>query len=325
MPRDFRFDIARAVCMCYIIAVLHLSQYFGLQYYIYGTYIGRLITFSCLGLFTFMSGYLIGKKNDFTSSSIAHIFKFYKKRFIRIYPLFFLATLLLYIIGFNGLIPSVYGLLGIASFVVRQPKTLWYVSMLIIFYLLTPLINRNSLGYKTIISGLIVMLFGFLKLFIQVDARFIFNLFFYCLGLIMATVDCDFLSKTDGSNQRTHLLTVFFYVTLILITNRFFSNSITMLAVGALGVAALFSLSCLLSKIKNQSFEKTVGFVSYASMVCYMFHRFFYWCGLEVFTPESLFLKAVYLVFVFVLGLVISYFVQKGYDRIVSNTKNSNR
>lgn len=45
MPQDFRFDIARAICMCYIIAVLHLSQYFGLQYYIYETYIGRLITF----------------------------------------------------------------------------------------------------------------------------------------------------------------------------------------------------------------------------------------------------------------------------------------
>lgn len=193
--------------------------------------------------------------------------------------------------------------------------------MLIIFYLLTPLINRNSNRYKVIISGLIVLLFCFLKLFIQVDTRFIFNLFFFYLGLIMATVDCGFLNNIDGSNQQTHILTVGLYIILILLTNVFFQNSITMLVVSALGVAAIFSFSCLLSKIKNQTFVKTIGFVSSASMVCYMFHRFYYWVGLKVLSPDAIVPKTICLITVFTIGLVFSFFIQKRYDHIIQKSE----
>lgn len=325
MQRDFRFDIARAVSMCYIIAALHLSQYLGLQYYIYETYIGRLITFSCLGLFTFMSGYLIGGKYDFTpstDSTTKSILLFYKKRFVRIYPLFLVATILLYVIGFNKLKASIGGLLGIAPFVAQQPKTLWYISMLMIFYLITPLVNRKSIWWKVLISTGFILLFGLLKLFIHVDIRFIFNLFFYCLGLVMSGIKIGYISKTDHSNIWFHIVIIVAFVAVLLLTNRWFPNSISFFSVSALGVVALFSLSNLLSNIHNKAFFKIVGFVSYASMVCYMFHRFFYWVGLELCSPAETIWKIVYLEIVFIFGLVVSYFIQCGYDRIfVKKTK----
>ena len=325
MERDIRFDIARALSMCYIIAVLHLSQYLGQEYYIYETFIGRLVTFSCLGLFTFMSGYLIGKKYDFTLSNgnkqIKNILSFYKKRFIRIYPLFIVATILLYVIGFNGLKPSVYGMVGIAPFVTDAPKTLWYVSMLIIFYLLTPVINRNSIKWKTMISSILIVVFCLMKLFFYVDIRFIFNLFFYCFGLIISTTRWCYISQDEHSSIKLHVAIFLAYIVLLLLANYYLPNSIVLLSVASLGVLSLFSFSCLLAKIKSQYFVKVIGFVSYASMACYMFHRFYYWCGLAVFAPETIAIKTIYLVFVFVVGLAISYFVQKGYDNIVRYVK----
>ena len=325
MERDFRLDIARAVCMCYIIAILHLSQYLGAEHYIYESFIGRLITFSCLGLFTFMSGFLIGRKYNFTPTDHSQkneILRFYKKRFVRIYPLFFLATILLCLIGFNSPLASLWGLLGVAPFVTHQPKTLWYVSMLIIFYLITPLVNRNSTRWKIMVSAGLVFLFALLKLVIPVDTRFIFNLFFYCLGLILSGIGTRYLNKTDHSLDWLHLAVIVGFVILLLLTNHYFQNSITLLSVGALGVMAFFSLSNLLSHIHNIVFYKLIGFVSYASMVCYMFHRFFYWAGLKLFTPGINRELVLWLLIIFMVGLVISYFIQKGYDYILTSRNN---
>lgn len=64
--RDYRFDVARVVCMTYIVAFMHLYAYIypeGKETF----YIPACKTFtdSCLGLFTFISGYLLGKKYQF--------------------------------------------------------------------------------------------------------------------------------------------------------------------------------------------------------------------------------------------------------------------
>lgn len=325
--RDIRFDIARAVCMCYIIAVLHLSQYLGIEHYIYETYIGRLVTFSCLGLFTFMSGYLIGKNNDFTPSKQSSeaptqkAFAFYKKRFLRIYPLFFIATVLLWLIGFNDLLPSVFGLLGVAPFVAYQPKTMWYISMLIVFYLITPLINRYSIKWKIAMSFCLLIVFGVAKLVMHVDTRFLFNFFFYCLGLVLSGVNYAYIHDADYLNIKKHVVVIIVFIALTLLTNRYFSKSVALLSVGALGVWALFSLSCLMARIKNQRFVKVIDFASYASMVCYLFHRFYYWVGLSLCDPEKMMVKVVLLIVVFAVGLVISYFIQKGYDKIVQHVE----
>lgn len=315
--RDFRLDIARALCMCYIIAALHLTQYLGVEHYIYETFVGRLVTFACLGLFTFMSGYLIGSRYDFERPEIK-VLTFYKKRIIRFYPLFFVATLLLYLIGFNSLRSSAFGLLGLAPFVADQPKTLWYISMLMILYLLTPLINRKDLKWKIGISLVLVALFTGLKLWLPIDTRFIFNLFFYCLGLIAANVNIKYLKETEHPQWGIHIGIMALFAVTTILTNRWMQNTPAMLLAAAIGVFALFSLSCTLEKITWKPFRQLMGFVSYASMVCYLFHRFFYWAGLSLYAPTDNAVKTLYLIGLFIIGLIVSYFIQKAYDRIVN-------
>lgn len=318
--RDFRLDIARALCMCYIIAALHLSQYLGLKYYIYETYIGRLITFSCLGLFTFMSGYLIGGRYDFNRTE-TKVITFYKKRIVRFYPLFVIATILLYLIGFNNLSSSIYGLIGLAPFVIQQPKTLWYISMLMILYLLTPLINRKGMVWKIGISAILVTLCLGLKLLLFVDTRFIFNLFFYCLGLIMANVNIQYLKEIEHPKWGIHISIIVLFVVVTCLSNHWMQNTPMQLFIAAIGVFAIFSLSCIFERITWKPFRRIMAFVSYGSMVCYLFHRFFYWAGLCIYNPVSVTSKTLYLIGVFIIGLVVSYFIQKIYDNIVNRSK----
>lgn len=83
MERDYRFDVARVICMTYIVAFLHLYGY------IYDTISANVIPWcrilcdSCLGLFTFISGYLLGKKYNFGTDG-SRIKDFYFNRVIRI-------------------------------------------------------------------------------------------------------------------------------------------------------------------------------------------------------------------------------------------------
>ena len=139
--RDYRFDVARVVCMTYVIFV-HLYDY------VYNVKVGTaiveipslaIIVDACLGLFTFISGYLLGSKYIFVKQS-DNIWEFYKKRILRIFPLFILSAVVLWLIGINGTRQTLNGLLCISPFVTPRPKTLWYIPVILLCYAVTPII-----------------------------------------------------------------------------------------------------------------------------------------------------------------------------------------
>ena len=86
------------------------------------------------------------------------------------------------------------------------------------------------------------------------------------------------------------------------------------MALGAIGVFVIFFVSEGISKICGQ---KIVYLISYASMACYMFHRFFYWVGESVWNPSDTTIKWIYMAgLVFPVMLVLSYLIQKTYDNM---------
>lgn len=153
MERDYRFDVARVLCMTFIVAFLHLYGY------IYDAVSANVIPWcrilcdSCLGLFTFTSGYLLGKKYCFGQGE-TKIKDFYINRVVRIIPLFLLASLALWLIGFNGTRATIYGILCLSPFLTPSPMTLWYIPVIIICYLITPIISRKDVRWR-ICSGFI--------------------------------------------------------------------------------------------------------------------------------------------------------------------------
>lgn len=113
--REYRFDVVRVICMTYIVTYVHLYENIYPQDRM-TTYVPASIAMAhvCLGLFSFVSGYLLGKKYSFGNQGNGNVWLFYKKRFLRIFPLFVLSSITLWLIGFNNADATWNGLLCIS-------------------------------------------------------------------------------------------------------------------------------------------------------------------------------------------------------------------
>ncbi len=289
--RDIGFDTARGLCMIYIVGILHLSGYIGEAVSVFGRYyvchqptwnIWMMIMDACLGLFSFISGWFIGGKYVFEKGSSELIKTFYKKRLIRVYPLFFVASITLFLIGINAKRATFYGLIGLSPFVVVRPLTLWYIAVIMICYLITPFVNRISLKYKlinsTIAFGTVLLLYALLG---TVDERFIYNIGIYLLGLILSSQQLReyFVRWISNIYIMFALCVVWSIAGIVCVHYGFAWKTLYWYLSVVWGIFVILSISIQLAKISNKWFRKIIKYVSYASMACYMFHRLFFWIG----------------------------------------------
>ncbi len=130
--RVISIDIARVLCMIWIVGFWHMGAYVGIDNINFGN---GTVTHGALAAFTFFSGLFLGKKS-------IGAWEFYKARFVRLYPLFFLSCLIVYIGkgGINYFAHLLCSLTGLSIFMPPHTPTLWYVDMLLVMYALTPLL-----------------------------------------------------------------------------------------------------------------------------------------------------------------------------------------
>jgi peptidoglycan/LPS O-acetylase OafA/YrhL len=133
-PRNGAIDLLRAVSILYIVGFWHLLGY-APSVSGYKNALTHRLTVVVLGLFVLISGHLIGRASIRDGGDIA---RFYRRRLIRIYPPYVLALLLFTRSGLldsGQLLPAI---LLTSSFGADPPRTLWYIAMLVVFYLLAP-------------------------------------------------------------------------------------------------------------------------------------------------------------------------------------------
>lgn len=328
MNRSLRIDFLKGICMFYITAIFHLTGYLGGSYYLFNNVYGNSIMCSCLGTFSLLSGILLGGK--YSCGTIKDVVFFYKKRLLRFYPLFLLATICLYLIGFNNFKTSINALLGLAPFVSPRAYTLWYISMIMIFYLLSPLVLTNN-NKQRIIRCVLLFIFWCLLYWliefhsISIDFRFIFNLLCFLFGVCIVRYKKKIFDSSIFKRYKTILYycTITLYLILLLYLNTMEKGALfklSKLLVDYLGILVLIVLSDI---IKINRFRKAIYFLGYISMSFYLFHRFTYWACLSIFKPENIILLFFYLFLISVpIGLCFSYYIQKAYDIIVSNSTN---
>jgi peptidoglycan/LPS O-acetylase OafA/YrhL len=334
--RDYRFDVARATCMLYVIFV-HLYDY------VYDVKVGTAfidvpvlapIGDACMGLFTFSSGYLLGSKYKFGKQSDVNVGSFYKKRILRIFPLFVLSAVVLWLIGLNGTRQTLNGLLCISPFVTPRPVTLWYIPVILFCYAITPIISRDTLKGRIRNCLIVYTLLLVVNRFIPTtDIRLLFNVFFYMVGVISST---SFDWKMNFQyGKLIKILVILFFLVLVYIgqMNDNFHLKLYRRIVGGVGVFAWLFLCEYVSNIFFVSVNdmkdrwKTqvccvISYISYASMACYMFHRLFFWAGERVFDPSEQWVKWFYMAgIVFPVMLILSYQIQKSYDTIVGKMR----
>ena len=309
-------DTARSLAMLWIVCYWHVKDYVEVSetreaLSLFGDF---YITDVMLGLFMFLSGFFMAK---YTFTHERDIANFYKKRLTRFYLLYALSAILLFIIGFNRGFGLLITTLTVSStYILPQPQTLWFLSMLASFYILTPLLLKDDckvliVRSLQIFSGGVIL---HLLLPKGIDTRFFWCFPLYCIGIYFGKkrrLMNLITTKTIGISS-----TMILIVLLILLQNYYQNNLLLHYLVLPFGIISILNISKFITKLP---IEKVIEIIAYCSMCAYIFHRVFY----------SVLKKVIYgiigydfsypfcfMVFIPVC-LIGSYLIQMSYDRYV--------
>lgn len=312
--RIIEYDIARVLCTLWIVGIWHLQEYFEPSNLIKND-ITSLVTIGVLATFTFISATFMPR----VLNGKREVFDFYKRRLKRFYILYVLSCTSLFVIsiffGLGGYFYStkqlLLSLIGGSCLFGPPPLTLWYFSMLIFFYLLTPFIciqKSNKRRALIIASIYVLLILGAYSG--STDKRI---LIYYPIYFIM------FLFKDPKEILRrikkisfVGTIGVYLWVIFSVIWLAKYEGIIAQLYVGTLLIIAIILLAISLSKLTflDVVWKK----MSYASMCAYLFHRQFYGVVKYLMGPFNLICS-----FAVILPLLFlsCYFCQEIYDNIL--------
>ena len=182
-----------------------------------------------LSIFFFISGFLLSQ-TDSVINSVQDIKKFYLKKFIRIYPLYWVALASLIIIfgllqinpghvnpynfSLDNLLLHFFGLQGIFPY--NSIQSMWFVGVIVLFYLLYPIIVYLS---KNFFETFVVSSFIFI---ILVILHFFFGLIYTnALAYFPLFISGIFINQIVYSSKKIvdeHFLKKILFSNLILIS-----------------------------------------------------------------------------------------------------------
>jgi peptidoglycan/LPS O-acetylase OafA/YrhL len=201
MQRINNLDLLRGLATLYIVGVWHIDDYAG---DLFLSPLTVIMTFGALSIFVFISSFILSKKY-YNLSTLKEVGYFYSKRILKIYPLYLSALILYYLtaqISFKTLFAGVFLMNGVLNINI---KTLWFISMIFIYYMLLPLI----LSHYSILK-LILISFGFLSLCVGlhlkynlIDSRWVSYFPPFALGVICAQHNRIYeYIKNKGSSRK---------------------------------------------------------------------------------------------------------------------------
>lgn len=305
------FDIARVLCILVIVAFHHMTDYIRNGVELRDGY-GWLVT-SSLACFTFISGYFLGKKElDCKSFFVSRLKRFF-------IPLVLTSVLLSFGGWFDSIWQFLFTITGLSCFFLPQPSTLWFFSMMIVFYFLTPYLSQRNGPAKTLIHGAVCMgVFLLLFHFNMLDIRLLYYFPFYIAGILIT-------GMTVLRLVRDVRITVLCILILCVMTNLSTHESYPDLAViNASGVLLIMTISFYIGKYSTRRIKSMFECLSYSSMFAYLFHRGIYgMAGLfyKHFLHEP-YLPVHIIPAVLVTIFAVSYFAQKTYDLLITDFSN---
>lgn len=184
--RKVPIDVMRAVSMLYIVGFWHLLDYTKVDRWHHNPVTYRL-TVGALSLFVLISGFLAGRKDG--GLARGEIWRFYKTRFWRIYLPFVIASGLFLAAGMGDTFTLVKGVALVAMLLAPPPFTLWFVSMIALFYLMAPLLIRLR-GNEVAYIGLCTAIIGAMILYQaetgRIDMRLVLYFPCFAAGVFLA-------------------------------------------------------------------------------------------------------------------------------------------
>lgn len=202
------FDFLRALAILMIIPA-HLSNFLFSPYGKLGLYaFDPYLAYMGLGLFIFMSGYLL-YYNNHSINSFSDILSFYRKRLLRVFPLYW-ASLITFVLVFyvfapklnsNFVFPDAENVFNFSNLVIHalglqiflapaysSPMlTLYFIGLIIVFYMVYPVIIAFSKDEKSFLFVSSVVFIGFLlisKTFNIIEHRFFMFFPMFIFGIL---------------------------------------------------------------------------------------------------------------------------------------------
>ena len=199
--------------------------------------------------------------------------------------------------------------------------TLWYIPVILFCYLITPIVCRKRFAWR-LFSALVLfsILLILKKLIPTIDWRFHYNMLFYLIGLVSA----PFFDWKFEKAAFVQWLVVLLFIGLLVLTHFYSPNVHIRRLFSGIGVFAFLFVCEWFSNLvfkKESALSRIIMNISYASMVCYMYHRLFFWAGELFWNPATRLVKWFYMVgCVFLMMLLVSFYIQKIYDSIIDKT-----
>jgi peptidoglycan/LPS O-acetylase OafA/YrhL len=337
-------DFIRALAII-LILMSHLPDYLG-NYQIFEIFVPYFTNFG-LGLFIFLSGYVIFLNNS-SIHTTEDILAFYKKRAIRIFPLYLIALFVFFVIF--GLVIQIFGrnlgmdfslknliihILGLQ--ILLSPEyatpilTLYFIGLLVIFYLIYPLLIKFSHNIKEffLISLIPFILFLFLRYFFNIIDDYFFRYYFvFIFGILFCYISSSSYKKDLKFLIITPIILVFF---LALFSYYEFDADISNIFIYTILYIVIISFCLIQFEISNMFIDdfspKTknlIFIIAFSSYAIYLFHRpiltVFYGITLLLGLPEII--RDLIIIFVAIPSVfIISYYIQLFEEKILRNRR----
>lgn len=304
------FYVLRALCAIQVIIIWH-----GLSYYYEGSiFLSILAPFTggALACFTCISGM-------FNNTSGKKVISFYNSRIKRFYLPYILAYVSLLLIGYNSFLikNTLFSILGLSCFLGGQPKTLWYISMLIVFYIITPILCSETKEGIRDVHGTVVRCSLFFLIFMVVyfflpnfEIGLIQYFPFYAIGLCISPT--TLIASLENRRKTEIGILVLFLILYVIIVGVCLSN-IKNAIICSIGFCFYIVLASVLSKCNL--LVKWFSLCSEASMFAYLYHRLFFYICIVIFGRYGNLLTTICML---LLVFPTSYYLQKKYNLLVA-------
>ena len=196
-------DMLRILSILMVVVLIHIPLSYAYNFYLdldqFGVFfVNNVGIYVSMGTFVFVSGFgLYLNPNNRNLDSSKKILTFLKERFIRIFPLYWIAIILfLFFVGYLGIDPLylIYHFFGlqiiVAPYFGPPMLTLWFIGIIVIYYLIYIFLNLvGSMKWTIPISFAVLFLFVFFNgVFGLVENRFFLYYFLFIAGIIASHI-----------------------------------------------------------------------------------------------------------------------------------------
>lgn len=312
MPqRNHSIDLLRALSVIYIVGYWHLFDYVP-NFPGYANLYTKCLIKIILGIFALTSGYLLANRP--IQLNYIEITEFYRRRLLRIYPLYALALFLFWWANLASSTVILKGAVLISMFAPPAPPTLWFITMIMVFYLIAPILIHYADRFVTYLAicGLILIgLIGYHNVIQRLDLRILMYFPAFAAGITIA--------RNAKLQQLIHDKTLI--ITLMLIPAFWlFTKSNEFTVLGAMASIPAILIGSIIFLVYTERYANKYNYVianiSYASFCMYLLHRVVYKYIIMLYFPHDFTMQVIYS---FILGVGISfmlaYWIQKLYDQ----------